>query len=48
VRAGDVRQTGMFSYRVGICNQCRLNGRILRFYGEAGPLSVLVSEHRKW
>ena len=29
----------MFSYRVGICNQCRLNGRILRFYCESEALS---------
>jgi hypothetical protein len=36
VSAGDVRQTGMFSYRKVICNRGTLNGRILRFGGRTG------------
>jgi hypothetical protein len=38
VSAGDVRQTGMFSYRQVICNRGTLNGRILRFGGRTGVL----------
>jgi hypothetical protein len=38
VSAGDVRQTGMFSYRQVICNRRTLNGRILRFGGRTGVL----------
>jgi hypothetical protein len=40
VRAGNVRQPGMFSYRRRICNRRGLNGRISGFGGESGVLSV--------
>jgi hypothetical protein len=36
----------MFSYRVGICNKCRLNGRILRFCGVRAALNALMRRPR--
>jgi hypothetical protein len=44
MRILDERQTGMFSYRAGICNQRWLKGRKSRFSGSEAALSVRAGE----